>query len=315
MKHMNRPAVAPTSLIVTGAIFIMATATLAAVQDPDPPSLSDPVPELAYHEEVGGFTAADFNAISTNDRFLLNFEHPNFGSGTLDGVILRDDPGVWIRNNFGVIGGTYSRIVNPAGDNYVTSGTNCMVYGGGAGATFTLVENYFGAQAPVYAFGFSINRFFPAEISPGVPSNGVVRVYSDEAGTVQLGQDILVQTNGSEPVPKTWFGVAGETPIRHVTFTGASGSQYGIDDIVMVTTPIEAPQPVSFTNAVVDDVMGLEFGSTSGDVYRLEIATDPVGSNWVFSGMSMVGTGTNVFMFDPTGFSTQKLYRVMNTGP
>lgn len=312
MNHALRPATIFMRLVLAGAILTLSSAALALVTDPDPASLSDPVPELAYHEEVGGFTAADFNAISTNDRFLLNFEHPNYVANPLDGVILRDDPGVWIRNNFGAIGGTYTRAVVPTGPGaaYVTSGTNSMAYGGGAGATFTLVADYFGAQAPVYAFGFSINRLYAAD-----GTTGVVRVYSDEAGTAQIGADIIVQDNGSETVPKTWFGVAGETPIRHVTFTGASANQYGIDDIVMVTTPIEAPEPVTITTGVVDNVMGLGFSSTSGNVYHLEFATDPVGSNWVFSGMSLVGDGGDVSLFDPTGFSTQKLYRVMNTGP
>ena len=86
-----------------------------------------------------------------------------------------------------------------------------------------------------------------------------------------------------------------------VNFTGDTGSQYGIDDIIMVTTPIEAPQSVTISTGVVDDVMGLCFDSTSGDVYQLESAADPGGSNWVFTGMSMVGTGTNVYLFDPPG--------------
>ena len=67
----------------------------------------------------------------------------------------------------------------------------------------------------------------------------------------------------------------------------------------------------SFTNVNVNDVIGMEFGSVSGLTYNLEFAEDPATNDWMAAGATLSGNDGNLIFFDPTGFSTQRVYRIL----
>jgi hypothetical protein len=64
--------------------------------------------------------------------------------------------------------------------------------------------------------------------------------------------------------------------------------------------------------ATVTDTIATEFLSDNGAPYVLQYTTDLVTSNnWTNADVSVTGNGTNMFLFDPSGYSTAKLYRVV----
>ena len=76
------------------------------------------------------------------------------------------------------------------------------------------------------------------------------------------------------------------------------------------------PQEVAFTQVATEDTMAMEFVSQSNVVYRLDSTTDLVTSNnFTSTGAFTLGSGTNQFLFDATGFSTNKAYRIVVNPP
>jgi hypothetical protein len=74
--------------------------------------------------------------------------------------------------------------------------------------------------------------------------------------------------------------------------------------------PTFTPSVVS-TTVLFDATFATEFTSQQGVTYSLECTTNLVTSNgWSATGTFVDGNGTNMFLFDPSGFSTAKLYRV-----
>jgi hypothetical protein len=70
-------------------------------------------------------------------------------------------------------------------------------------------------------------------------------------------------------------------------------------------------QPVNVVDADVGDQVATEFLSEAGTTYELESTADLVSSNnWSGTGAIAQGTGANLVLFDPAGYSTSKLYRV-----
>ena len=55
----------------------------------------------------------------------------------------------------------------------------------------------------------------------------------------------------------------------------------------------------------------LTFDTRIGVTYRLEVAEDPEGTNWVYAGVSLVGNGSVMSFFDPAGYSPSKRYRIV----
>jgi hypothetical protein len=67
---------------------------------------------------------------------------------------------------------------------------------------------------------------------------------------------------------------------------------------------------IGSTDAVVDDVLGTSFSSVSNSTYRLQSTPDLVSSNFSDTGAFAIGNGGDMTLFDPTGPSTSKNYRV-----
>jgi hypothetical protein len=125
-----------------------------------------------------------------------------------------------------------------------------------------------------------------------------------------------------------WFNVA--NPMNPVTVASvpelySNNDLNGrIDELTVFSTALSAAQisnlyaaafisgPViaSSTNVVVDDVLGTSFSSVSNVTYRLQSTPDLVSSNFSDTGAMAIGNGGDMTLFDPTGPSTSKNYRV-----
>ena len=68
---------------------------------------------------------------------------------------------------------------------------------------------------------------------------------------------------------------------------------------------------VVISSAEVDEVTGLQFQSIDGVLYELQYATDLVTPVYTNTGLIVEGNNQVLTLFDPTGFSTQKTYRVV----
>jgi hypothetical protein len=92
---------------------------------------------------------------------------------------------------------------------------------------------------------------------------------------------------------------------------GTSGEKQIIWDDITYTIISGPDLPVDITQIQVDDVIGMQFDSFTGTNYRLQFTTDMNSGIWVNADYLMFGTGQEMTAFDPSGFSTQKSYRVV----
>lgn len=75
--------------------------------------------------------------------------------------------------------------------------------------------------------------------------------------------------------------------------------------------PTVDPVPPPVISVEVENTFAITFPSEAGVRYELESTTETATpSNFVGTGLLVTGTGTNMFLFDPGGYSTAKLYRV-----
>ena len=68
----------------------------------------------------------------------------------------------------------------------------------------------------------------------------------------------------------------------------------------------------SVNRVTVEDVPALAFTSSVGHLYGLEFNTNGDTNVWTDAGALLTGDGSTMFMFDPSGFSTQKNYRIIH---
>ena len=76
--------------------------------------------------------------------------------------------------------------------------------------------------------------------------------------------------------------------------------------------PGEAPPVEEFNDVALLPVTALEIISETGVIYSLQATlnrTPP--AVWKSTGFSRMGTGTNMLLFDPSGYSTQTYYRIV----
>ena len=82
-------------------------------------------------------------------------------------------------------------------------------------------------------------------------------------------------------------------------------------NLVVETLPV----PIEFATVALQDALAMEVPTSTGRVYELEYTTDLVQSSlWHSAGMQVIGTGANMYLFDPTestGTSTSKAYRIL----
>ncbi len=106
---------------------------------------------------------------------------------------------------------------------------------------------------------------------------------------------------------------SGFTPALNHIFFGTRGGagEVFIDGIDVFEGSMPEPTAVDSTVVQVDGVFGLQFMAEVSRVYSLEFTTDPAGSNYQGTGALLEGNGGVMEMFDPTGGSGSKTYRVV----
>ena len=82
----------------------------------------------------------------------------------------------------------------------------------------------------------------------------------------------------------------------------------GFGEIQFFVVPIPDPD---VTLAVIEDTLGATFDSVPNATYRLQSTPDLVSLNFTDTGAIVIGNGAAITMFDPTGPSTSKNYRVV----
>ena len=75
--------------------------------------------------------------------------------------------------------------------------------------------------------------------------------------------------------------------------------------------PVPISASVSVSGVAVEDVMALSFTSYLGRIYRLQYTTNLPSAVWDDTYYLIEGTGGETLAFDPSGFTTQKNYRVI----
>jgi len=163
-----------------------------------------------------------------------------------------------------------------------------------------------GSEPPVAGSWVPITTFTPGQWdhigleyqASGTPF-GTFNVYINDFNT-PVAANLLVNNSGfSPPLNNVFFGTR-----------GGAGQIY-IDGIDVFEGPMPEPTTVDSTVVQVDGVFGLQFMTELSRVYSLEFTTSPVGSAYQGTGALLEGNGGVMEMFDPTGGSDSKTYRVV----
>ena len=94
------------------------------------------------------------------------------------------------------------------------------------------------------------------------------------------------------------------------------GANWTLEQIDITTSDHEiltGPEVIvpNISNVVVEATAGIGFTSEADFTYRLQSTPDLVSSNFTDTGAFVIGSGGDMILFDPTGTSTSKNYRVV----
>ena len=210
------------------------------------------------------------------------------------------------------------------GDGTSRSGLNVrLVNGSGIVGLEIVVQNSGPLESHISAFQANAGTFIVGgqniTWNGGVGANLVIN-FDARSDTFDV---VATDTSGDGPV--TLGETAFDNPIDRVARLelecflahGAEtniGSEVSFGSISLTGSNII--QEVAFTQVTTEDTVALEFLSQSNVVYGLDSTTDLVTSNnFTSTGAYTIGSGTNQFLFDPTGFSTNKAYRILINPP
>ncbi len=152
---------------------------------------------------------------------------------------------------------------------------------------------------------------------PNADADGEIRLYVDGSGSVFTHHK--TQTNPIDYGTAVFaVGLGLDTGGSYNRFAGL------VDEVALFDHALTADEvdfyfgnsvsnliEVSFSTIDVADTSGFEFQSVSGSVYRLDKATPP-STNFTSTGGFLEGNGDMMLMFDPTGFSTQDVYKIFS---
>jgi hypothetical protein len=156
-----------------------------------------------------------------------------------------------------------------------------------------------------------------AVYDPNADADGEIRLYVDGSGSVFTHHK--TQTNSIDYGTSVFAVGLGLD-------TGGSFNQFAglVDEVALFDHALTADEvdfyfgnsvsnliEVSFSTIDVADTSGFEFQSVSGSVYRLDKAMPP-STNFTSTGGFLEGNGDMMLMFDPTGFSTQDVYKIFS---
>jgi hypothetical protein len=135
-----------------------------------------------------------------------------------------------------------------------------------------------------------------------------------EASGTLLGTFNLYINNFDTPVAENLLvnNSLFSPPLNNVFFGTRTGAgEIYIDGIDVFEGPMPEPTTVDSTVVEVDGVFGLQFMSEVSRVYSLEFTTSLAGSAYQSTGARLEGNGGIMEMFDPTGGSDIRTYRVV----
>ncbi|HHW77022.1 MAG TPA: cell wall anchor protein [Xanthomonadaceae bacterium] len=197
---------------------------------------------------------------------------------------------------------TYHADVNPnagpsvflALDNDVNTGTGFDVFGLG------LIGSEAGWQ----------NDF------PFQQTNGVFNSGSISGGGAAIAPYFTTTTNQEYRIPLSALFVSDSSPVfpndtfRLLVYTDFTLANETIGPVVYtLSRRVEEP---AFTQMVLTNVVAMRVESSNTNAnYRLESAPVPSPTNWTFTGYQALGNGGTLLLYDPAGFSTTKVYRVL----
>ena len=164
--------------------------------------------------------------------------------------------------------------------------------------------------------------------STGGPDTGLMSIYLNGAPVDVFPQDTNqkpfhqnLSTLGTAALfivadPGDFKGMVGDLAIvrlyDNILTPGEISASFSTTSAALGFLP---PQDVTFTNVNLVDTIGMQFLSENLTEYTLQFTTDLVSSsNWM-NAATVIGTGTNLFFFDPTestGSSTGKAYRILS---
>lgn len=84
---------------------------------------------------------------------------------------------------------------------------------------------------------------------------------------------------------------------------GAGGGYFAYAFTALTTQPVLRAASIGTATAIV-------FESRAGARYQLHYKTNVLDAGWTYTGLEVDGTGGTMQLFDPTGYSAAKLYRV-----
>lgn len=148
--------------------------------------------------------------------------------------------------------------------------------------------------------------------------------FEQAAGNFNTGNGLTNATYAAAPynadtvsveisIPRSAGHAVGGQPVfpgDGQTIRVALWTEEGADDILGGAYTLLVREP-EFLTGTVTQVSALSFNSQSGIAYRLEYNTDLINTNWVFTGYQTIGSGGLQYMYDPAGFSTGKVYRIV----
>lgn len=217
-----------TALLVSAGVSFAANITVD-----NPTGFAGNITSQTFSQELGNYSASDFNANA--DTILINFDDAKFTTGDNATSVLftSAEVGFDFRTNFGLVSGGFGRAISEDGQ-FVSSSPKSLIWGNGNGATITFTESV--SNELVYGVGFTVTRLqIPVDI----------KLYSDEAGTVQIGSTITMSANSGDS-GYSFFGFAGDTVIRRVDVdTNGLTNGFGIDDVIVTTAAIPEPSQQS----------------------------------------------------------------------
>lgn len=128
--------------------------------------------------------------------------------------------------------------------------------------------------------------------------------------------ELFVVANNTNPIIGGWASQDLNGRIDELAIFGTALSGPQIADLYTAATVLTGPGPgpgpviIASTNVAVDDVLGTSFSSVSGATHRLQSTPDLMSTNFSDTGAIATGNGGNMTLYDPTGPSASKSYRV-----
>lgn len=153
---------------------------------------------------------------------------------------------------------------------------------------------------------------FPFQQAAGIFNSGTI-----SGGGAAIAPYNTSTTEQEYAIPLTAVFDAGGAPVfpndtfRLMVYTDPTAASEIIGPVTYTLAfPVE---PAVFETITRNDVVSfLVTNAQVGVVYRLEYGNTPATTNWIFTGYQAEGVGADLYLFDATGFSTSKTYRILS---